>query len=86
LKPRAPPFTRTDPERQWPLDRTKVFEREWVAQELVRFVCGSKGCALAGGGSSLLWLKRIAPAVAAHVVQGIGFRALGKLGTARLPP
>jgi NAD(P)-dependent dehydrogenase (short-subunit alcohol dehydrogenase family) len=82
----APPFTRTDPDRQWPLDRTRVFEREWVAEQLVRFLQGRKPCALAGGGESLLWLKRAAPGLAARIVQGIGLRALGRLTTPRLPP
>ena len=75
----SPPHTSTDAGNDWPLDLPKIFEPAWVAQQFVRALRRDASRALPGGNGMLLLIQRIYPALAAHIMNGLGFRALAKL-------
>jgi short-subunit dehydrogenase len=75
----APPHTSTDAGKAWPLDLPKIFAPEWVAAELVRALRRGRPRVVAGGNSALLWVQRISPALAARIMNGLGFKAVATL-------
>jgi NAD(P)-dependent dehydrogenase (short-subunit alcohol dehydrogenase family) len=75
----SPPHTSTAAGNDWPLDLPKIFEPAWVAQQFVRALRRDASRALPGGNGMLLLIQRIYPALAAHIMNGLGFRALAKL-------
>lgn len=75
----APPHTNTEAGRAWPLQLPKIFEPEWVAAEFVRALRGKQQRVLAGGNEALLLIQRLSPRIAAHIMNGVGFKALGRV-------
>lgn len=74
----APPHTSTAAGERMPLDLPKIFAPEWVAEQFVRFLRGRRACALPGGNGALLLVQRASPALAARIMNRIGFDALAK--------
>ncbi len=81
----APPHTSTETGRTMPLDLPKIFEPSWVASEFVRSLAGSRATVLPGGNGALLALQRLSPALAARIMNGIGFRALERAKALNAP-
>ena len=75
----SPPHTSTDAGLQWPLDLPKIFTPDWVADQFVRALRRDAVRATPGGNGALLFIQRIAPALATRIMHGLGFRALAKL-------
>jgi short-subunit dehydrogenase len=75
----SPPHTSTDAGRRWPLDLPKIFTPEWVADQFVRTLRRDAARATPGGNGALLFIQRVAPALATRIMNGVGFRALAKL-------
>jgi NAD(P)-dependent dehydrogenase (short-subunit alcohol dehydrogenase family) len=72
----APPHTSTDAGKAWPLPLPKIFAPEWVADQLVRALRGPQPRVVPGGNGMLLLLQRLSPRLAAHIMDGIGWKAL----------
>ena len=56
----------------------KVFEPEWVAQQLVQALRGNAAQVVPGGNGMLLLVQRIAPPLAARIMNRIGRNAVAK--------
>jgi NAD(P)-dependent dehydrogenase (short-subunit alcohol dehydrogenase family) len=72
----APPHTSTEAGKAWPLPLPKIFEPEWVAEQLVRALRGKRARVIPGGNGSLLFMQRVSPALAAWIMNGIGWKTL----------
>jgi len=79
----SPPHTSTEAGKAWPLDLPKIFEPDWVADQLVRALRGRRACVTPGGNGMLLMLQRISPAIAARIMNRLGFRAVETAAVAR---
>jgi short-subunit dehydrogenase len=75
----APPHTDTEAGRAWPLD-VQTFPPEWVADEFVKALRRGRSTFLAGASNrALLWIRRIAPALASRIMTSVGLRAVAKV-------
>lgn len=72
----APPHTRTEAGVRWPLPLPRIFEPDWVAQQLLRSLQQGSPLSLPGGNLPLLWLQRLSPTLATRLMNRIGFSAL----------
>ncbi len=72
----APPHTRTEAGVRWPLPLPRIFEPDWVAQQLLRSLQQGSPLSLPGGNRPLLWLQRLSPTLATRLMNRIGFSAL----------
>ena len=75
----TPPHTSTDAGKAWPLPLPKIFAPDWVADQLVRALRGSRPRVIVGGNGMLLLLQRIWPRLAARIMNGIGWKTLARL-------
>jgi len=80
----SPPHTSTDSGKDMPLNLPKIFEPDWVAQQFVKFLKGSRAELLAGGNGSLLVIQRMWPSLAGLIMERIGFDALERVATRQL--
>jgi NADP-dependent 3-hydroxy acid dehydrogenase YdfG len=74
----APPHTSTEAGKAWPLGLPKIFEPEWVARQIVQALRGRRARVIPGGNGMLLLLQRIAPALAARIMNRIGHAATAR--------
>ncbi|HMJ09762.1 MAG TPA: SDR family NAD(P)-dependent oxidoreductase [Polyangiaceae bacterium] len=74
----SPPHTQTEAGQLWPLDLPKTFTPEFAAETLVHTLEKDKRDVLAGGNNMVLWLQRVSPRLALHVMRGIGLRAAAR--------
>jgi NAD(P)-dependent dehydrogenase (short-subunit alcohol dehydrogenase family) len=78
----SPPHTSTQAGRAWPLDLPRIFAPDWVAKELVQSLRGGRARVTPGGNGMLLLLQRMSPAIAAGIMNRLGFRAIETARTA----
>lgn len=82
----GPPHTKTESGQRMPLNLPKIYEPSWVAARFVRFLAGSSAEVLSGGNASLLFIQRVSPGLASHIMQNIGFAALERVERALPAP
>lgn len=73
----APPHTNTEAGREWTMKGPRVYEPDWVARELVKFLRAGHRAFLAGASNRmLLAIRRLSPAYAGYIMRRIGLGAI----------
>jgi short-subunit dehydrogenase len=75
----SPPHTQTESGKAWPLELPRQFSPRFAAEALVTALRRDRKDVLAGGNHSLLYLQRLAPALAQGIMNRVGLKAVRKV-------